>query len=388
MKTAYFDCFAGISGDMTLGAFISLGVPIKFIKEKIAASLLNEKSFDIKAVDKKVSSISVKSVTVKVLEDKEERNLALIKSLIEKSSLSAFVKEKSILAFKKIAEAESYIHGEKIENIHFHELGGIDAIVDIVGTMLCVEYLEIEKVCASKIKIGTGFIKCAHGTLPAPSPAAMEILKNIPVIGSDIPIELTTPTGAAIIASLAESFGPYPEMIIKKTGYGAGKNKINDFPNLLRIVIGETSEENIEDIFIIKTTIDNMTGELFENLMEKLFENGALDVCFIPVYMKKNRPGIIVEILSKKDKKEALINTLFQESSSIGIRYYKARREVLKREETIIKTKFGDIKAKKITEKNGRERISPEYEECRRKANELNVPIKLIYETFPWTMVS
>jgi pyridinium-3,5-bisthiocarboxylic acid mononucleotide nickel chelatase len=381
-KIAYFDCFSGISGDMTLGAFISLGVPVSFIKEKIAESLIDKKYFDIEAVDKKINGILAKSVNVKALEDNEKRDFSFIKSLIEKSLLSDFVKKKSILAFEKIAKAESHIHGTNLLKTHFHELGGIDAIVDIVGSMLCVEYLQIEKIYASKIPIGSGFISCMHGILPCPAPATLEILKDIPVYGSDIPFELTTPTGAVIISALADSFGEYPEMLIKTVGYGAGKKAFKKFPNLLRIVLGEASFENYlkkENIFVIEASIDNMNPELYGSLMEKLFENNALDVCFIPVYMKKNRPGIIVKVLSKKNTKDSIIKTILYETTSIGVRYYEAKREILKREEAFIKTKFGRIKAKKITEIDGSIRISPEYEECKKIAKKLNIPIIKIY---------
>ncbi|MEN8212427.1 MAG: nickel pincer cofactor biosynthesis protein LarC, partial [Thermodesulfobacteriota bacterium] len=287
---AYFDIFSGISGDMTLGAFIDLGVPVEWVEQKLS-TVLNGFKIKISVVEK--NYLKATDITVDIDEQNGlSRNYKDIKKLIKNSSLPDKVKENSLSAFKKIARAESYIHDKDIETIHFHEIGGIDSIVDIIGSFLCVEYLEIKNVFASAIPLGSGSIHCSHGQIPVPVPATLEILKNIPVKPSDATSEIVTPTGAAIISTLASSFGTIPEMIIKKTGYGSGKKDTGSgLPNLLRIVLGEPAtnqnEKSIsiqkETIYVVKTNIDDMSPEISGFLMEILFENNALDVCYIPV---------------------------------------------------------------------------------------------------------
>ena len=383
---AYFDMFSGISGDMTLGAFIDLGVPVKWVEQKLSTVL---SGFKIETSVVKKNHLKATDITVNIVEQHElSRNYNDIKTLIKKSSLPEKVKEHSLSAFKKIALAESHIHDEDIETIHFHEIGGIDSIVDIIGSFLCVEYLGIKKVFASAVPLGSGSTVCSHGQIPVPVPATLGILKNIPVKPSDATTEIVTPTGAAIISTLASSFGTMPEMTIKKTGYGSGKKDTgSSLPNLLRIVLGEPAvnqaENSItvqkESVYVVKTNIDDMSPEISGFLMEVLFDNKALDVCYIPVQMKKNRPGMQIEVICKKEDLDNIINTILTETTSIGVRYHECKRESLVRQNTIVETRFGKLQVKKIVGLDNSVRFIPEYEVAKEVAKKKQIPLKDVY---------
>jgi uncharacterized protein (TIGR00299 family) protein len=384
---AYFDCFSGISGDMTLGALIDLGVPIQWLKKSLSAIPLPD--FEISATVVQRNGISANLVLVEANDDKASRNFAEIRSLIEKSALSDWVKTTSVAIFERLARAEAGIHGCALEDVHFHEIGGIDAIADIVGTALCLDYLGVKKIVASHIPLGKGFVSCRHGRLPVPVPATLAVLEGLPVYGTDIAAELVTPTGAAIIATLAESFQPIPSMRISRIGYGAGQRTHQDRPNLLRIILGTVSEEKkclreglAEDrISIIETNIDDMNPELFGYLMERLFEDGALDVYWIPIYMKKNRPGTMLQVLCKTERRDCLMDRILFETTSLGVRFYETRRCLLERDQLEIKTTYGIIKVKRVKDPGGNFRLVPEYEECKKIALENNIPLRVVYET-------
>jgi uncharacterized protein (TIGR00299 family) protein len=384
---AYFDCFSGISGDMTLGALIDLGVSAGWLQDELTRLPL--KGFQLAVTPVERSGISANLVNVEVHDSKKSRDFKEIKSLLETCPLSETVKSNSLNIFEKLARAEAGIHGCAPEEVHFHELGGIDSIVDIVGTALCLEKLGINKIIASKLPLGSGFVDCQHGRLPIPAPATVEILKNVPVYGSGVSHELVTPTGAAIIACLADSFGSLPEMRIKKTGYGAGQRELQDRPNLLRIITGTLVGPEIDlngrlqtdQIIILETCIDDMNPELFGFLMERLFEDGALDVYWIPVHMKKNRPGTMVQVLCKEDRKDTLIRRLLAETTSLGIRYYHARRKLLARDQITINTALGQIRVKRIQDPEGNTRLIPEYEACKEIALQKNIPLRVVYDT-------
>ena len=384
---AYFDCFSGISGDMTLGAFLDLGVPVEWLKDQLARLPLA--GFDVCVDTVSRNGITAKSVRVRVEEDTTSRDHAQIRSLIINSPLSSNIKQMSRDIFERIAQAEAVIHGCTVDQVHFHEVGGIDAIVDIVGAALCVDYLGIKTVIASHIPLGKGFVSCDHGTLPVPAPATLGILKGVPVYGTQIPHELVTPTGAAILVTLAGSYGELPEMIIEKTGYGAGKRDIESIPNLLRVVMGtglwgdtgQTSALHKDTVVVLETCIDDMNPEVFGFLMDRLFEQGALDVCWIPVFMKKNRPGTLVQVLCRRNLKEVLMDCILSETSTLGIRYYDAKRCMLTRETVMMKTAYGEIQVKRITEPGGSVRIVPEYEVCKNIALENKLPIRRVYDT-------
>ena len=383
---AYVDMFSGISGDMTLGALIDLGVPVDWIKKELS-SVLNGFQLRTSIVYKH----HLKATNLIVDADDEERssrNYKDIKALIKNSSLPEKVKENSLSAFKKIARAESQIHGKDIENIHFHEVGGIDSIVDIIGSFLGVEYLGIKKVYASPIPLGSGFVTCSHGKIPVPVPATLSILKDIPVKPSDATTEIVTPTGAAIITTLASSFGDMPEMTIQKIGYGSGKRDIgSSLPNLLRIILGEKSADQKgngtavqkEVIHVVKTNVDDMSPEILGFLMETLFENKALDVCYLPIQMKKNRPGTQIEVMCSKEDLDNIVCIILAQTTSIGVRYHECERSFLLREKVFVETLFGKLQVKKITNPDNSIRFVPEYDVAKKVAKEKKIPLKDVY---------
>ncbi len=384
---AYFDCFSGISGDMALGAFLDLGVPVEWLNDRLETIPLT--GFELLATTVSRNGIQAKSVEVRVKDDATSRHYEDITSIIEKSPLSPEVKQRSLDIFERIATAESSIHGCPKEKVHFHEVGGIDAMVDIVGTALCIDYLGIDNVIASPIPLGSGFVNCQHGILPVPAPATLDILKGVPVYGTKVTHELVTPTGAAIIVTLAESFEEMPDMIIEKTGYGAGKRELESRPNLLRIITGKAlvppkthpAGYQQDSVVVVDTCIDDMNPEVFGFLMERLFEKGALDVYWIPIFMKKNRPATMVQVLCPEDCLDLLVDCILSETTSLGIRYYPAKRRMLVREQTILETTYGEVAVKRIVESDGSVRIVPEYEVCRKIAIEKNIPIRVVYDT-------
>ncbi|MFQ5483895.1 MAG: nickel pincer cofactor biosynthesis protein LarC [Desulfobacterales bacterium] len=382
MIRAFFDCFSGISGDMTIGAFIDLGVPLSWLKNSLSELPLN--GFNLDATPVFRHGINAIHFHVKIKDNSEARDCEKIKSLIINSGLAESVKKRSISIFERISKAEAEIHGCRPEEVHFHEVGGIDAIVDVVGTALCVEYLNIGKITSSELPLGRGFVSCRHGTLPVPSPATVSILKGLPVYGTDIQHELVTPTGAAIIADLAEVFEPMPNMIVDKIGYGAGNRDLQSRPNLLRIITFKEKrqiDKSEDTVTIVETCIDDMNPEIFGFIMERLFEKGALDVYFIPVFMKKNRPGTMLQVLCPVNRSEAVINAVLTETTSAGIRYYNVKRAKILRKIVTIKTSFGKIEAKSFQNPSGEVRIVPEYEVCRKIALERNIPIQVVYNT-------
>ncbi|CAB1062681.1 FIG00676491: hypothetical protein [Olavius sp. associated proteobacterium Delta 1] len=384
---AYFDCFSGISGDMTLGALVDLGLPLELLKDQLRRLPLE--NFDVTVTSANRSGVHAKLVNVAAIDDKTSRNFSQIRSLIQNSPLTDRVKSTSLNIFQKLAEAEARIHSCSLEAVHFHEVGGIDAIVDIVGTALGFEYLAIDKIVASPLPLGKGFVTCSHGKLPVPVPATLGILKNVPVYGTTIPHELVTPTGAAIISASALGFEAMPDMVIRKIGYGAGQRDFSDRPNLLRIILGSEpqsatglSKELLEDrIEVIETSIDDMNPELFGHLRDRLFEDGALDVCWIPIYMKKNRPGTMIQVLCKNDRRDILIYRILSETTSLGVRYYESCRRLLWREQQEIETSYGKIAVKRVKDPQGNIRIIPEYEVCQKIAREQDLPLRIVYDT-------
>lgn len=384
---AYFDTFSGISGDLVLGALIDLGVPVPWLKKQLSSVL---DGFELETGE--VFRKHLKATDLKVIvphKGHHHRTFSDIRQMVENSSLPEVVKKKSLSAFEKIAHAEAHIHGKTVDHVHFHEVGGVDSIVDIVGTFLGIDYLGITDVYASRIPLGSGTVKCAHGILPVPVPATLAILKDVPVYSSGATTEIVTPTGAAIITTLTDSFGDMPQMLIEKSGYGAGDRETGmDLPNLLRVVLGKKVSDGavsggaIEEdtIWVIKTNVDDMTPEMVGYLTETLFENKALDVCCVPVGMKKNRPGTQVEVLCRPEDKEQIIQTILTQSTSIGVRYHECKRAVLKRELVEAETRFGRIAVKKIINPDSSVRFMPEYDVVRRIAREKDLPFKDVYQ--------
>jgi uncharacterized protein (TIGR00299 family) protein len=379
MKIAYFDCFSGISGDMILGAYMDLGFPKGFMEEHLHKMPLENFHLEVSTAQR--MSIGGHQVRVVVEEHNHARNYRDIRCLIEDSQLTDAVKQLSLKIFSRLAEAEAFIHKRPKEEVHFHELGGVDAIVDIVGAALAKEWFGIDTIMASEIPLGRGFVTCDHGVLPVPAPATMALLEGVPVYGAGVSHELVTPTGAAIITCLAKDFGPIPRMRIQRVGYGVGARELKEMPNLLRIVVGEPESVYEEDgVAIVETNIDDMNPEIFGFVMERLFEDGALDVIWIPVSMKKNRPGTMIQVVCRQTDRDKVVHRILSETTAIGVRHYRAERTKLPRKLKEVTTSLGKVRVKEISDPSGRLSVAPEYEDCKRIALMNRIPLKLVYE--------
>jgi len=380
MKTLYLDAFAGISGDMMLGALADLGVPLEMYRS--VASKLGLSEVEISANRTERKSIGAVKVHVRAPERGVVRTYAHIKGLIEGSSLSQGVKEKSQLIFALIAEAESRIHSRSIDQVHFHELGSADTLVDVVGTAAGLEQLGVEELLCSPLPMGTGMIKTHHGILPVPAPAVVEILKNVPVYSSGIPTELVTPTGAAIAAALCTEFCLLPPMHIQSVGYGAGDRDL-EIPNLLRAFLGERAGaargRSRERRLVLSTNIDDMNPELYPYVIERLFEAGAEDVWLYPIQMKKSRPAVTMKVLVPPSREEEIKEVVFSETKTLGMRISEVDKEYLDREIVQVETPFGSLRVKLARQEGKQVNIAPEYEDCRKIAAASGVPLKEVY---------
>jgi pyridinium-3,5-bisthiocarboxylic acid mononucleotide nickel chelatase len=379
MKIAYFDIISGISGDMALGALVSAGVPFDELNKELQA--LGIGGFELQARHIERNGMAATKVDVVISEQPHyHRHMKDIEELIDKSSLSKNIKERSKKIFKEVAIAESKVHSTPVEKVHFHEVGAIDSLVDIIGVSICLEILGIQAVYSSPIKVGSGgTVKSQHGILPVPTPATMEILKGYPVLLTDIPFELTTPTGAAIIKALSQGILTSEKIQISSIGYGAGVREIEQLPNLLRVFIGNLEPNYLADeIVSIETNIDNMNPEIFPYVIEKLFSAGAYDAYMIPILMKKGRPGIILSVLAERAKIEQLLDIIFRETTTLGVRIQPIERKILQRSARQVQTSFGVVSAKIIIVDN-KEQLRVEFEECKRIAAENNLPLAEVY---------
>ena len=378
MKCLYFDCFAGISGDMTLGALLDLGVPLAYLKEGLKK--LNLDGYQISVATTRRMGIAGKKFQVKLdTHGHSHRSYRTIEALIRKSTLNSRIKDTSCTIFNRLARAEAHVHRQKIAAVHFHEVGAVDSIVDIVGSAICADYLEVEIFSSSALPLGAGFVTCEHGTFPVPAPATLELLKGVPVYASDVTGELVTPTGAAIVTALVKTFGAPSPMTIASVGYGAGSRDIPGMPNMLRLMLGEThSVQADEQVWVLEANIDDMNPEWSGFLMERLFAAGALDVIFIPAQMKKNRPGLLLQVICSEKQQPALLRIIFQESTTGGIRSYRTGRTCLERSYGKVKTKYGTIRVK-IFRDGSNDSVAPEFEECKRVALQRGVPLKEVY---------
>jgi len=379
MTIAYLDCFSGISGDMFLGALLDLGLPFKELEKAISSLPFHGYSVDHRKEMK--NGLSATRFLVSVDEHHHvHRNLTDIEEIITEGQLKNDVKQRSMRIFRAIAEVEGSIHSHPPEKVHFHEVGAVDSIIDIVGAAFGVDYLGITAINSSHIPLGSGFVRSGHGTIPVPAPATIALLKGVPVYNSGLEYELVTPTGAALIKEFVDSFEGMPPMIVKNIGYGAGTRDIPGRPNLLRIITGaETNESDTDTVAVLEANVDDTNPEWLGYIMERLFEVGALDVIFTPVYMKKDRPGIQIEVIGRPETKDTLAEVLFKESTTIGIRYHYSQRKILKREEITVETPWGSLKAKKIVRPDGTSFIQPEFESCKKIAKKLGIPIKDVY---------
>jgi pyridinium-3,5-bisthiocarboxylic acid mononucleotide nickel chelatase len=382
-RVIYFDCFSGISGDMILGAFVNLGVDLKEIRKGLKSLNINGYKLSSKQV-KRNGFIGTKvnvDLNKSLSQSSHARSFNDIKNLIDKSDLAEVVKNNSIKIFRRIGTAEAKVHGTTINKVHFHEVGAIDSIVDVVGASLGMYLLDIDLVACSQVNTGEGFVKCAHGTLPVPAPATLELLKGIPCYSIGIQNELTTPTGAAFIGHFADEFCSLPNMSILKMGYGAGTKEIKEIPNLLRVVIGEIEKSSdINSMKMVETNIDDMNPEFYDFIADRLFKAGAVDVFFAPINMKKNRLGTLLSVIVSKEKFDLIVKIILEETSTFGVRHYRIDRFVLPRKQKIVITSFGKVRVKIGTLNNSALSISPEYEDCKKIALKKGIPVKRIYE--------
>jgi uncharacterized protein (TIGR00299 family) protein len=426
MRIAYLDCFSGISGDMFLGALVDAGVPCSLFEKAVTALNVGAR-LEISRVNR--SGISGTKVDVIANEVKDQpremsvsgshnhlhfhtyrgdeqehaphkhygRALSEICVIISKAELSESAKQTAITIFEKLGAAEAKIHNVPVDQIHFHEVGAVDALVDIVCAAVGAEALAVDEIICSPLNVGGGTVTCAHGTFPVPAPATVELLKNAPVYSSGIQAELVTPTGAAIVATLTKRFAPFPQMTIAQAGYGAGTRDIPGNPNVLRITIGENLDETNagegigtahaaakpvfrEIITVLEANLDDLSPQVFGYVMNQLLEAGALDVFSTPVQMKKNRPGILLTVLAKPEDAGKLSQIIFAETTTLGVRRREESREVLARRWQTVSTRFGDVRIKLASMNGTVTNYAPEYEDCRRIAAEQRVPLKTVIQ--------
>ncbi|MDR1477746.1 MAG: nickel pincer cofactor biosynthesis protein LarC [Planctomycetaceae bacterium] len=418
MKIIYFDCQSGISGDMVLGALIDLGVPVKFLND-VLRSFLQEVFIDVEQVNR--CGFSAMLAKVHAPHEHVHRHLSDILELVNNSSISEQSKENVTGVFRLIAEAESFVHGVDLEEVHFHEVGAADSIADIVGGVVGIEYLGVGKIYASEIPTGCGTIKIAHGQCNVPAPATAELLRGIPIAASNVPFELTTPTGAALMKYFVNQFGTVPAMIVDSIGTGAGSRDLKEQANILRIFSGRLLEgkpdllsaaeqlpnhvcekqgaihnhksqrrdaqadifaapktASTETVWVLETNIDDSTGEVIGHCIDCLWNASPLDVWTTGIQMKKQRPGIMLSVLCRTDQVHEFENILFKETTTIGVRRRAVERTVLRREVCKMKTIYGNIDAKRLFLPDGTEKVSPEFESAKKLAKEKNVPVQEI----------
>jgi len=382
LKIAYLDCPAGISGDMCLGALVDAGVPLKEIERGLRT--LPIKGYKLQARKVKRSSIAATKVDVivqklKVKSQNETRRWKDIEKIIRASSLPAGIKHKGLKIFRALFDAEGKVHGTPYHRTHLHELGAVDCIVDVFGTLIGLDFLGVDKIYSSAVNLGSGFVVTEHGRLPVPAPATAELLKGIPVYTSGISFELTTPTGAAIVREVADCCVNMPLMKTERIGYGAGQKDIEGFPNVLRIFLGEEisrqKSAQLPKVTVIETNIDDMNPQLYEYVMGRLFDSGALDVSLTQVIMKKGRPGILLTVLCDEEKRADIMDIVLRETTTIGLRFYEASRIVLDREGKERKTEFGKVRVKVARMHDGTVKVCPEYEDCKRISQKYRMPL-------------
>lgn len=422
MKIAYFDCIAGASGDMILGAMLDAGLPETTLREGLAALKLSDFELHCQRVAK--HAFSATKVDVLVADDVPERHLAEIEAIVNKSDLPSHIQEKAMAIFQRLCEAEANIHGTTPDNVHLHELGGVDTIVDVVGALVGLDALGVDEIHVSPLPLGRGFVRGAHGHIPLPAPATIALLCNheggVPIVGTDLQMETVTPTGAVLLTSLAKSFGPLPTMTLTAVGYGAGTKDL-PIPNILRLLLGTTDEttssppmpphnshvhphhhgdahephhhphphehthphpstSDIKTLVMLETNIDDLNPEIYDYVMTLLFQAGALDVFMTPIQMKKNRPATLLHVLCKPEDVAPLKTILFIETSTLGIRQHTLSRQALPRRIQEVKTTYGPVHVKVADLGEGQEKFAPEYEDCRRLAERHKLPLRCIYQ--------
>ncbi len=382
MRQAYLDGSSGISGDMFLGALLDAGFDAHRLLEELKKLPLG--FYKLKRTRALRGGIVGTRIEVETAGDQPHRKLTDIEGMIEPADLSAGVKERALKIFRRLAEAEGKLHGKPASEIHFHEVGAVDAIIDIVGACVGLVALEISELICSHLNVGGGHVEAAHGSLPVPAPATAELLQGVPIYSSGVEGELVTPTGAAIVSTIAASYGPFPSFKIERIGYGAGAKDFPKHPNVARLFIGErldavkaeAGKPGDELVSIIEANLDDMSPQLYGYLVDQALAAGALDVTCSSVQMKKNRPGLQITVLTAPEKADALAQLLFEQTTTIGLRIYEARRKVLEREHVEVETPYGKVRVKVAKREGKVVNVAPEFDDCQRLAAEKNVPLK------------
>jgi pyridinium-3,5-bisthiocarboxylic acid mononucleotide nickel chelatase len=377
MRTLYFDSFAGASGDMILGAMVDAGVDQNALAEQL--SLLNVAGFELRFEKVKRAGLSATHAVVTIQPEHAHRHLSDILKIVNNASLKAAVKERASKIFTRLAQAEARVHNEPIEDVHFHEVGALDAIVDVVGAAICFDLLGIDEFICSPLHVGSGLVEMAHGRFPVPPPAVAELLKGVPFYSTDIKGELLTPTGAAIITTISKHYGSVPAIEVAQIGYGAGTREYESFPNVLRVLVGTTESELVsERLLMIETNIDDVSPQIVGHVMDRAFELGALDCYFTAVQMKKNRPGVLLSVLCDVGTKDSIMQLLFRETTTLGVRSYEVDRRALARSIVRVETQYGLIDVK-VAQLNGQiVNEMPEFDQCRSAATKAGVPVKVV----------
>jgi uncharacterized protein (TIGR00299 family) protein len=379
VKVAHFDCFSGISGDMALGALIDLGVSADAIR-----TALDSLGLPIKMKVEKVrkGGFAATFVEIEAQDEKSHRHLPQVETIINRGSLTPKQRDVALRIFRRIAEAEAKVHGIALEKVHFHEVGALDSIADIVGAAVGLDLLGVERFTSGPVATGYGTVKCAHGLMPVPAPATAELLSGVPLRATPIEAELTTPTGAAILTSVVNEWVTAPTLTIERVGLGAGKRNLSEQPNVLRVFLGETAVASgltgveTDQVWVLETNLDDLSAEVIGYCYDSLFAAGAVDVWTAPIFMKKNRPAVMLSVLAPESAISALEEVLFRETTTLGVRRYPATRHKLHREPRTVTTLFGPVKGK-LAWREGRPPVfSPEYDDCARIARENGIALK------------
>jgi uncharacterized protein (TIGR00299 family) protein len=374
VKVGYLDMFSGVSGDMLLGACLDAGVPLAELEAALAPLALEGVRLDAERIER--HGIAATRCVVQVPDSAESRHLPEILDRIGDAGLPDRTAERATAVFRRLAAAEAAVHGVTPEEVHFHEVGALDAIVDVVGGVWCLDRLGLERLHASRFTLGHGWVDAAHGRIPIPPPAVLELVRGWEVEDGDVEVELTTPTGAAIVTTLASGRGMPPSFVPDATAYGGGTRELPDRPNLLRLVIGTVEDGAAEGLAVVETDLDDLSPQLFEPLAEGLYRAGAREVHWTAVQMKKQRPGTTVRIVAPVDRVPAVGTVLFRETTTLGYRWWPVRREILARESGTARTRWGDVQVKRIRRPDGKVELRPEYEACRRIAAQTGLPVR------------
>ncbi len=378
MSLAYFDCHAGVSGDMILGALVDAGLQVEVLQREL--DKLGLEGVVLQDGKVKRHGIAATKIDVVAEEGHHHRRLQDVLGIIDAADISSGAKRQARAIFRRLAEAEAEVHGISVDRVHFHEVGAADAIADIAGAVIGLEQLGVERVFASRLRFGRGTTRSAHGVLPVPVPAVVALCRDVAAERTDIPYELVTPTGAAILTTLAEQIGAVPPPFrTRLMGYGAGSRDMDQIPNLLRLEIGESeSSLQTDTLTLIETNIDDMSPEIYGFLIDRLFTEGARDAYLTPVIMKKGRPGVVLSVLADPDRTQSFADLIFRETTTLGIRIRRVERQTISRRREVVETAFGPV-AVKVASYGGRTRLAPEFEDCARIASEQDVPILEVY---------